>query len=298
MKLIVTGHAGFVGRHFCSRFGGIPFQDERGSVDLRDAARVRSAVGKLMPDAVLHLAAQSSVAASFEDPSTAFAVNFSGTLHLLQALSAEGFRGCLIYAGSADVYGRLPDTDLPAKETQPLRPLSPYAVSKVAAEALCYQWSQTQNFRVVLTRPFTQIGPGQDQRFAVAGFARQIAKMRLGRQPAVLTTGDLAITRDFTDVRDSICAYHELLQNGESGEVYNICSGKERSLRSLVEEMLRLSGIQAEIEMSPGRLRPGEQIRMVGDPGKMRGQLGWEPKIPLTETLTDILRAAEEAEHG
>jgi GDP-4-dehydro-6-deoxy-D-mannose reductase len=251
----------------------------------------------LEPEAVLHLAAQSSVAASFEDPEATFAVNFSGTLHLLQALSAEGFRGSFVYAGSADVYGRLPETDLPAKEMQPLRPRSPYAVSKVAAEALCYEWSQRQNFRVVLTRPFTQIGPRQAPRFAVADFARQIVEIRNGRRAPVLTTGDLDVTRDFTDVRDTISAYYELLKSGENGEVYNICSGRERSLRSLVEEMLQIAGVEAEIQTSTARLRPAEQRRMVGDAGKIREHVGWQPEIPLTTTLTDILQAAEGPEN-
>jgi GDP-4-dehydro-6-deoxy-D-mannose reductase len=224
-------------------------------------------------------------------------VNFSGTLHLLQALSAEGFRGSFVYAGSADVYGRLPETDLPAKEMQPLRPRSPYAVSKVAAEALCYEWSQRQNFRVVLTRPFTQIGPRQAPRFAVADFARQIVEIRNGRRAPVLTTGDLDVTRDFTDVRDTISAYYELLKSGENGEVYNICSGRERSLRSLVEEMLQIAGVEAEIQTSTARLRPAEQRRMVGDAGKIREHVGWQPEIPLTTTLTDILQAAEGPEN-
>ena len=298
MKLLVTGNAGFVGRHFCARFGGDPFEDDTGSVDLRDPSRVRSAVAALEPQAVLHLAAQSSVAASFEDPVETFAVNFSGTLNLLEALRAEGFSGVFLYVGSADVYGRMPEQDLPAKETQTLRPRSPYAVSKVAAEALCYEWSQRLNFRIVLTRPFTQIGPRQDERFAIAGFARQIAKIRSGRCAPVLTTGDLDVTRDFTDVRDTVAAYHELLERGENGEVYNICSGRERRLRSLVEQMLQISGVQAEINTSTTRLRPAEQRRMVGDPGKIRAHLRWEPKIPLITTLTDILRAAEEAEEN
>jgi len=296
MKLLVTGYSGFVGLHYRSRFGGVPFEDQQGAVDLCDAERVRSAVSTLMPEAVLHLAAQSSVAASFEEPAKTFAVNFFGTLNLLQALSAEGFRGQFLYIGSADVYGCVAETDLPAKETQPLRPRSPYAVSKVAAEALCYEWSQTNGFRVVMTRPFTQIGPGQDQRFAVAGFARQIARIRRGRQNAVLTTGDLDVTRDFMDVRDTVNAYHLLLEGGENGEIYNICSGRERTLRSLVEKMLEIAGVRAEMKCDVARLRRAEQRRMVGDCTKIRERPGWEPQIPLEKTLTDILRAAEEEE--
>ena len=293
LRLIVTGSQGFVGRHFCASYGGVPLADENGAVDLRDAARVSSAVAALAPDAVLHLAAQSSVVSSFHDPMGTFAVNLVGTLNLLQALSAISFQGVLVYVSSADVYGRVADEELPTKETQSLRPRSPYAVSKVAAEALCYQWGQTENFRIVLTRPFNQIGPGQDKRFAIADFARQIIEIRRGHKPPFLVTGDLDVTRDFTDVRDAIRAYYLLLQNGQNGENYNVCFGQEHSLRSLVEEMLRITCVEAEFRKDPVRLRSVEQRRMVGDNTKIREQLGWTPKISLNNTLTDILVETE-----
>jgi GDP-4-dehydro-6-deoxy-D-mannose reductase len=296
MKLVVTGSSGFVGRHFCSRYGGVPFDDQDGEVDLRDSKRVHSAIAALTPEAVLHLAAQSSVALSFQDPASVFGVNFLGTLNLLQALSETKFHGVFLYVGSADVYGRTEEVDLPTRETQPLRPRSPYAVSKVAAEALCYQWSQTQNFRVVLTRPFNQIGPGQDRRFAIADFAHQIVEIRSGRRAPLIVTGDLDVTRDFTDVRDTVCAYQMLLENGQNGEIYNICSGQERSLRSLANKLLQIAGVNAELQTDSARLRPAEQRRMFGDPAKIRDLLGWSPEIPLTTTLTDILRKAQESE--
>lgn len=296
VKLMVTGSSGFVGRHFCSVYGGTPFQDRNGVVDLCDPKRVQSAVAELMPQAVLHLAAQSSVAASFQDPGATFAVNFGGTLNLLQALSAEGFQGVFLYVGSADVYGRVAETDLPNKETQPLRPRSPYAVSKVAAEALCYQWSQTNDIRVVLTRPFNQIGPGQDSRFAIASFAHQIVGIRRGQRPPRLITGDLDATRDFTDVRDTVRAYQMLLENGRNGEIYNICSGTERSLRSVLEELLQIADVEAELQTDPARLRAAEQRRVIGDCTKIRAELGWTPEIPFRTTLTDILQKAEEQE--
>jgi GDP-4-dehydro-6-deoxy-D-mannose reductase len=294
MKLLVTGSSGFVGRHFRSCYGGVPFEDQDGVVDLRDTRRVQSSVATLMPKAVLHLAAQSSVASSFDDPASTFSVNFLGTLNLLQALSAAGFQGVFLYVGSADVYGRTAEADLPTRETQTLRPRSPYAVSKVAAEALCYQWSQTQSFRVVLTRPFNQIGPGQDKRFAIADFARQIVEIRRGNRQASLITGDLDVTRDFTDVRDAVRAYRMLLEKGVNGEIYNICSGQERSLRSLVVELMDIAGVQAELQMNTRRLRANEQRRVVGDPGKLRALVGWVPDIPIATTLTDVLREAEE----
>jgi GDP-4-dehydro-6-deoxy-D-mannose reductase len=295
-KLVVTGGSGFVGRHFCARYGGVPLVDQDGEVDLREARRVQSAVSALMPEAVLHLAALSSVASSFEDPASTFSVNFLGTLNLLQSLSAIGFQGAFLYIGSADVYGRTAEADLPTRETQPLRPRSPYAVSKVAAEALCYQWSQTENFRIVLTRPFNQIGPGQDKRFAIADFAHQIVDIRRGRRPPFLVTGNLDVTRDFTDIRDAIRAYRMLLEKGQNGEIYNICSGQEYSLRSLAENLLQIAGVHAELQIDTARLRPMEQRRVIGDLSKINALLGWAPEISLTTTLTDILRQAEENE--
>lgn len=296
MKVIVTGHSGFVGRHYCSRFGAIPFADRQGAVDLCDAERVRRAIGTLAPEAVLHLAAQSSVATSFAEPDTTFAVNFGGTLNLLRALKAEGFSGVLLNVGSADTYGFVDEAHLPTSESQPFRPRSPYAVSKVAAEALCYQWSQTEQFSVVLARPFSQIGPGQDSRFAIAGFARQIASIRSGKAPPVLVTGDLDVTRDFTDVRDTVRALRMLLEKGENGEAYNICSGRERLLCSLVEEMLQIAGVSVQMKTDRARLRPNEHRRMLGDPTRITSRTGWSAEISMTTTLTDILREAQEKE--
>ena len=293
MKILITGASGFVGRHFSARYGGIPLAN---AVDLRDPEDVRSAVASVRPDAVLHLAAQSSVASSFFNPTETFNINFLGTLHLLQALTAIDFNGTFVYVGSADVYGATDDAQLPVNEAQPLRPRSPYAVSKIAAEALCYQWSQTHSLRVVLTRPFNQIGPGQNLQFAVPDFARQIVDIRRGRRAPILVTGNLDVTRDFTDVRDVVQAYNMLLTNGCNGETYNICSGREQGLRSIVDTLLHIAGVEAEIQVDTNRLRPSEQRRMVGDSRKIRDLIGWTPEIDLETTLTDILREVEESE--
>jgi len=292
-RLLVTGKSGFVGNHFCSRFGGAALMDERGNVDLRDAARVKSAIAQMRPEAVLHLAAQSSVAASFKDPLATLSTNFHGTFNLLQGLNAIQFRGCFVYVSSAEVYGSADESDLPLTEERPLRPRSPYAVSKVAAEALCYQWSQTGDFRVLVARPFNQIGIGQNRRFAIPYFARQIVEIRNGRIPARLRTGNLDVTRDFTDILDTIDAYHLLLEKGRTGQVYNVCSGRERSLRSLVEVMLRIAGVRVEFEIDESRLRSGEQARMVGDPSKIREEIGWKANSDLAITLANILNEAE-----
>lgn len=294
VRLLVTGASGFVGRHFCRQYGGASLQDERGAVDLRDAGRVQSALAATTPQGVLHLAAQSSVARSIKDPEPTFAINFIGTFNLLQALKATGFQGIFLYVGSADVYGQTLEAELPIRESQVLRPGSPYAVSKVAAEALCYQWSQTENFRVIMARPFTHIGPGQDRRFAVSDFAHQIAEIRCGKRPPYLMTGDLNLVRDITNVRDTIRAYKMLLDNGKNGEIYNVCSGQGRALHSVVEELMILAGVQAELRTDVSRLRATEQRKVIGDLRKVNEQIGWFPQIPITTTLTDVLLAAAE----
>jgi len=147
-----------------------------------------------------------------------------------------------------------------------------------------------------LTRPFNQIGPGQDKRFAIADFAHQIVDIRRGRRPPFLVTGNLDVTRDFTDIRDAIRAYRMLLEKGQNGEIYNICSGQEYSLRSLAENLLQIAGVHAELQIDTARLRPMEQRRVIGDLSKINALLGWAPEISLTTTLTDILRQAEENE--
>lgn len=271
----------------------IPLDEGGEPVELRDAAAVETAVRNVMgqdaPEGVLHLAAQSHVPTSFADPATTFAVNFTGTLHLLQALAESGFRGRLLYVSSGAIYGLVPDGALPVTESQPARPRDPYAVSKVAAEALCYQWSVNGPFEIVVARPFNHTGPGQAREFALPGFAAQLAEMRSGRREPVLEVGDLSVTRDFCDVRDVVRAYGLLLAKGRNGGVYNVCSGTERKLADIVDTLARLAGVNPTIETKAGRLRPAEQPRMCGSPGKLRHETGWTPEIHWEDTLQELL---------
>ena len=291
-RLFVTGLGGFVGSHLAARIALDPVAYELAKTinfELRDRASIEQALSNARPDFVVHLAAQSSVAESLGDPRTTYDINVLGTLNLLEALAATGFGGRMLYVGSGDEYGFVADADLPVRETQPLRPRNPYAVSKVAGEALCYQWSQTGAFEIVLARPFNSIGPGQGMRFAISDFARQIVEAARGRRPPRLETGDLDVTRDFTDVRDVIGAYLALVDRGVNGEVYNVCSGREHVLRDLVEQMATLAGVTLELVAVPARMRPGEQRRMVGDATKLFGQTGWSASTPLATTLRDII---------
>lgn len=237
------------------------------------------------PSAVLHLAASSNVDESFSDPQLCFDINFHGTWNLLRALRKAEFSGRLLYVSSGDCYGTLPDDALPVGEERPLRPRNPYAVSKTAAEALCYQWSQTEGVDVVVARPFNHIGPGQDQRFAIASFCHQVASIEAGKAPAILRTGNLDVTRDFTDVRDVLRAYYALLERGRTGEAYNVASGREVRLGDALDALLAMSGVDAKLEIDDRRKRSSEQRRVVADIAKIRRDVGWEPRIAFRESL-------------
>lgn len=286
-RALVTGYNGFVGSHLAAATDIIPFEDANGLVELLDASRVTKAVAALKPDFVYHLAGQAYVGDSFANPRPTYEVNFFGTLNLIEALKACGFRGRMLFAGSGDVYGQVLESELPLREDRPLRPLNPYAVSKIAAEALCYQESRN-GFEIVLARPFNHIGAGQSPKFVASDIARRIAMIAAGKAEPVLHVGDVDITRDFTDVRDVVRAYQLLLAKGRASEPYNICSGVERSIRSIIEILSDIAGITPELRLDPARLRPGEQRRVRGDNSKLVRDTGWHPQIDFHQSLTDI----------
>ena len=286
MKHLLTGANGFVGQTMQAALPCVPLPD---GLDLRDRAALDAAIAEIQPDMVIHLAAQSFVPASFENPRETFDINFYGTLNLLEALQSVGFKGRMLFVGSGDTYGRVPEAALPVREEHPLHPRNPYAVSKVAAEALCYQWSQTSGFEIVMARPFNHIGPGQSPRFAITDFARQVTEIRLGRHAQVLQVGDIDVTRDITDVRDVVRAYALLLEKGRNGGIYNVCSGREHSIRDLLQRLIALAGVEARIERDQTRLRPAEQRRMVASFDLLHRDTGWQPLIPIERSLQDLL---------
>jgi len=288
-SFLVTGASGFVGQTLTREVPGAHFAELPASVDLRDKQALRRAVQASSPNRVIHLAAQTFVPRSFADPTETFSINFQGTWNLLEALDAAKFTGRLLFVSSGDVYGITPENELPITELRPVRPRNPYAVSKVAAEALCYQWSQTSSFEIVSVRPFNHIGAGQNERFVVSSLAKQIVEIRKGVRPPILRVGDLSVTRDFTDVRDVVSAYMLLVEDGVNGETYNVCSGVERSIEALLNCMLNISGVSAEVYPDPELFRSAEQRRVCGSLNKINGQTGWLPKIPLERTLQDIL---------
>lgn len=293
-KLMVTGATGFVGGFIQQAlasedntfdFALVPPQ----AIDLRDSAGLTRICAETHPDFVIHLAAQSFVPESFRNPRETYEVNFFGTLNLLQALKQSGFRGRLLYVGSGDMYGLVAPASLPVTEAFPLLPRNPYAVSKVAAEALCYQWSQTEGMEISMARPFNHIGPGQSERFVVSDFARQVAEIKLGRRLPEISVGDVDVTRDFTDVRDVVRAYLMLLEKGENGEAYNVSSGREQSVCGILDTLIAMAGVNARISQDPARLRPAEQRRVYGAYDKLRGATGWRPEITLEQSLAENL---------
>lgn len=294
-RLLLTGGQGFVGSTFArmiardADLAGWQLLETPPELDVRDAAALFAMVQAAPADAVVHLAAQSFVPESFRDPASTIEVNVLGTLHLLQALRGIGFRGRMLYVGTGDVYGRVPEDALPVAEMRLPAPRNPYAVSKLAAEALCQQWSMTENVDVVLARPFNHIGWGQSDRFVVSDFAKQVSAIRRGAREPVVAVGDIDVTRDFTDVEDVVRAYFSLLEAGVAGQVYNVCSGREQSIRGVLERLAELAGVEITVREDPARLRNAEQRRIRGDPSKIRRATGWAAVTPLDVSLQTML---------
>jgi GDP-4-dehydro-6-deoxy-D-mannose reductase len=300
MRVLVTGADGFVGRHLCAylRAAGDEVVEAHGPraegisstalhLDVAVPEKVREVVADAKPDAVIHLAGFSSVAKSHQNPPRVYAVNALGPVHLLTALRDSAPKAHVLLVGSGEVYGPVPPGTRATEET-PLVPLSPYAASKAAAELAGAQFHRNYGMHVVMARPFNHLGAGQDPTFVVPSFAAQIGAIALGKIDPVLRTGNLEAVRDFSHVKDVVAAYRLLVTQGVPGQTYNICGGTGRTIGSLLEEMLQLSGVQARIELDPARLRPSDIPSLVGAPDKLRA-LGWEPKLTVTDALRDVL---------
>lgn len=294
-RMLVTGAGGFVGHHVRDavdngRFGDCELVSPPNGWDIRDAQAVESFVADLRPDAVIHLAAQSFVPRSFENPRETFDINLLGTLNLLQSLKRNGFDGRLLYISSGDVYGQVPDDHLPVTEMLAPAPRNPYAVSKVAAEQLCLQWHRSEGLDAVVLRPFNHVGPGQGRQFVLPALAEQVVAIADGQRPPVIDAGDIDTTRDFTDVRDIVEAYAAALDRGQSGATYLVASGVERRVRDLLEAMCAIEGVSVEVRQDPAKLRRAEQRRMVGSAAALHAATGWAPRISISTTLQDILK--------
>ncbi len=270
-------------------YGG-PGELPRG-LDLLDAGSVRAAVADVAPDAVVHLAGQAFVPPSIAAPLATLAVNATGTAHVLEAVRAAGRPIRTLVISSAEVYGRQPPERMPLDESVPLHPENPYAASKVAAETYAGVWARLYGLDVVIARPFNHIGPGQDARFVVPSFARQLAEIAAGAPP-LLAVGNLEAQRDFLDVRDVARAYVALLANGRSGSVYNVCSGRAVAIQEVLRQLITIARVPVEVRDDPARLRPSDTPLLCGDATKLRAETGWEPQYTLAASLRDIYAGA------
>lgn len=257
--------------------------------DITDAYSMQRIMGALRPERIFHLAAQSYVPASWNAPAETLHRNVEGEVHLLEAVRWANLAPRIHVAGSSEEYGLVYPDEAPVKETNPLRPLSPYAVSKVAQEMLALQYRHSYGFHTVVTRGFNHEGPRRGYLFVTANMARQIAEIEKGLRPPVIYTGDRSIIRDWTDVRDFVRAYWLALEKGHPGEVYNIGSGKGRTVGEMLEILLSFSECKIEVKTDPARLRPSDVRLLVADVSKFRELTGWEPQIPFPKTLSDTL---------
>lgn len=293
-RLLILGHNGFVGRHLLERARAredievaVPASD----FDVRNPRSVVEAISAAEPDWIVHLAAQSSVAESLKQPVETYSVNTIGTANVVSSALETGFTGRMLFVSSADVYGAVESTALSITESQPAAPRNPYAASKLAAEIVCLEAARRNSLDVVIARPFNHIGPGQDARFVVASFAAQIAAIAAGERAPILAVGDLSVERDFSDVRDVVTAYFTLLERGDRGAIYNICSGIGHQLDHVLRQLMLAARMEVRIEVDQSRLRTSETQRLVGDNRKLRS-LGWRPQIPLSQTLNEIFEQA------
>lgn len=310
MRVLITGITGFAGSHLAE------YLLERGDVeihgmerwrsktdnidriksklimhecDLRDASSVRKVLETVRPDRVFHLAAQSFVPTSWKAPAETLMTNIVGQLNMFEAVRQIGINPRIQIAGSSEEYGLVLPEETPIREENPLRPLSPYGVSKVGQDLLAYQYHQSYGLNVVRTRGFNHTGPRRGEVFVESNFALQIARVERGVQEPIIKVGNLTTQRDYTDVRDMVRAYWLALEQGEPGDVYNLCSGVARSIQSVLDQLLRLSGVKVRIEQDPARMRPSDVALLQGDSTKFRTRTGWRPQIPWETTLRDLL---------
>jgi GDP-4-dehydro-6-deoxy-D-mannose reductase len=311
LRALITGITGFAGSHLAelllaehpdvevfgsyrwrSRSENIEHLGERVRLlegDLRDYSSVHTMLEEACPDLIFHLAAQSFVPSSFRAPLETLVTNVTGQTNLFEAIRALGIDPTVQIACSSEEYGLVHPDETPIKETNPLRPLSPYAVSKVSQDFLGYQYFQSYGLKVVRTRGFNHTGPRRGDVFVTSNFAKQIAMIEAGQQEPVIRVGNLDAIRDFTDVRDMVRAYWLAVTRGRPGEVYNIATGVGIRIRDLLDRLIAVSGVEVKVEVDPARLRPSDVEILIGDSSRFRADTGWEPRIPFEQTLLDVL---------
>jgi len=297
MRALVTGAAGFVGKHLCAHLLsegdtviGVDLAD---GPDLLDPVAINALMADIRPDVVYHLGGWSDVGASWEFPLDTFRVNGEGSLNILRACIDNGAPRVLAVS-SADVYGRVTPDQLPINESTPFRPVTPYAASKVAADQLALQAWLGHGLETIRVRAFNHLGPGQTTRFVAPAIAARIA---LNERDGITTlpVGNLTPRRDLTDVRDVVHAYRLLMVEGEPGEAYNVCSGHDLTIGELANRLVAIALVPMSIEADPELQRLVETPILRGDPSKIHAATGWTPEIPLDTTLQDILNEHRDA---
>ncbi|MGQ9475200.1 MAG: GDP-mannose 4,6-dehydratase [Actinomycetota bacterium] len=310
MRILITGITGFVGSHLAeyalSRgdvevYGTVRWRSRMENIehlldrvhlidcDLRDPVAVRKTLDEVRPGYIFHLAAQSYVPTSWKAPAETLITNIISELNLLEAMRDLDLGARIQVAGSSEEYGMVFEHETPITEENPLRPLSPYAVSKVAQDMLAYQYHRSYGIYTVRTRAFNHEGPRRGHVFVTSNFAKQIAEIEKGKKEPVIEVGNLNARRDFTDVRDMVRAYWLALEKGEPGEVYNIGSGRAVTIREMLDILLSFTDREIEIRPVPERMRPSDVELLICDCRKFQELTGWKPEIPLEKTLKDTL---------
>lgn len=306
MRVLITGAGGFAGRHLIgylrretdwrliglrsTRSSGADLGSHETAVcDLRDAEATERLIRDSRPETIFHLAARSSVPASFAEPATTIETNVIGQVNLFEAVRAAGVDPVIVVASSSEIYGAVDPAEIPVDERQPMRPASPYAVSKATQDLLALQYHRSYGMRIVRARPFNHIGPGQSDRFVLASFARQIAEAEAGLREPVIEVGNLDAQRDFLDVRDVVRSYRMLASPELSGDVFNVSSGVPRSVASVLNLLLSESRVPMTVRPDPDRQRPSDAPIIAGDASRMSERTGWVPLIPFEQSIRDTL---------
>jgi GDP-4-dehydro-6-deoxy-D-mannose reductase len=309
-RALITGITGFVGSHLAELLLAKGFevhgikrwrskteniihimkQLHLQEADLRDGHSLFQVINEVRPNYIFHLAAQSFVPTSWRAPADTMETNAVGTLNLLEAVRKVGINPAIQIAGSSEEYGLVYPHEVPIKETNPLRPLSPYGVSKVATDMLGFQYHRSYGMNIVVTRSFNHTGPRSGEVFVTSNFAKQIVEIEKGTREPLIRVGNLDAKRDFSDVRDIVRAYKLSVEKGEFGDCYNISSGKPRVINDVLDLLLKKSNTKdIKIEMDPSRMRPSDVEILHGDCTKIMKQTGWKPEIPFEKTMSDLL---------
>jgi GDP-4-dehydro-6-deoxy-D-mannose reductase len=308
VRALITGISGFVGSHLAEyllantdwQLSGTVYGRVDNISHLRDrlalypaelsrAEVVRFVIEEARPDYIFHLAAQPLPSLSRVDPWFTLENNIRVQLNILEIVAQMGLKARVLVVGSSEEYGLVSAAALPVDELTPLRPVTPYAVSKIAQDFLGLQYYLSHGVEAVRVRPFNHIGPRQRLGFVAPDFACQIAEIEAGRRPPAVSVGNLDQQRDFSDVRDIVRGYHLALTEGAAGEVYNLGSGQAYPVQQLLDTLIRLSGLPIAVQRDPARVRPQEQARLVANSGKLKDRTGWQTKIPLERSLQDVL---------